>query len=208
MSASIHIPREFCGLASCDRNFLAGQVLVRSDRKIASQLSPVLMAIGPSSKLKGYRTGAEIGYVNLRRWFFCDTGISSGSTFQQFNHALRIGASGHVHGDFDRPLAIRKSPVSHLTRDERSVRHDDFRTIGGANDAGPDPDAADLSHNATYLDDVTDFNRTFKKQNQAGHKIIDHVLQSKSDSHGECPGQECNLCQINPECAQGDEEAY
>ena len=28
----------------------------------------------------------------------------------------------------------------------------------------------------TYLDDITDFDRTPKKQNQAGHKIIDHVL--------------------------------
>src|SRR5271166_1907706 len=66
MSASIHIPREFCGLASCDRNFLAGQGFVHGDRKIASQLSPVLMAIGPSPKLVGYRTGAEVGYVDLR----------------------------------------------------------------------------------------------------------------------------------------------
>ena len=80
-------------LASCDRNFLAGQGLVHSNRKIASQLSPVLMAIRPSSKLKGYRTGAEVDYVNLRRWFFCYTWMSSGSTFQQFNHALGIGAS-------------------------------------------------------------------------------------------------------------------
>jgi len=42
-------------VASCDRNFLAGQGLVHSNRKIASQLSPVLMAIRPSSKLKGQR---------------------------------------------------------------------------------------------------------------------------------------------------------
>src|SRR5271166_2193831 len=163
-------------LASCDRNFLADQGFVHGDRKIASQLSPVLMAIRPSPKLKGYRTGAEVGYVNLRRWFFCDTGISSGSTFQQFNHALGIGASDHVDGDFDRALSIREGPVSHLTRDERSIWHDDLRTVRGANNAGPDADAANLSNIAAYLDDVTDFNRTFKKQNQAGHKIIDHVL--------------------------------
>src|SRR5271166_4389120 len=167
MSASIHIPREFCGLASCDRNFLADQGFVHGDRKIASQLSPVLMAIRPSPKLKGYRTGAEVGYVNLRRRFFCYTRMSIGGNFQQFNHALGIGASSHVDGDFDRALSIRKGPVSHLTRDERSVRHDDFRTVRGADDAGPDADTGDLSHIAAYLDDVTDFNRTFKKQNQA-----------------------------------------
>ena len=95
-------------LASCDRNFLAGQGIVHSNRKIASQLSPVLMAIRPSSKLKGHRTGAEVGYVDLRRWFFCYTGMSSGSTFQQFNHALGIGASSHVDGDFDRALVDPK----------------------------------------------------------------------------------------------------
>ena len=134
------------------------------------------MAIRPSPELKGYRPGAEVGYVDLRRWFFCYTWMSSGSTFQQFNHALRIGSSSHVDGDFDRALSIREGPVSHLARDERSIRHDDFRTVRGANDAGPDTDAADLTHIATYLDDVTDFNRTFKKQNQAGDKIIDHVL--------------------------------
>jgi len=82
---------------------------------------------------RGYRTGAEVGYVNLRRWFFCDTGMSSGSTFQQFNHAWRIGASNDVDGDFDRALSIRKGPVSHLTRDERSIRNDDFGTVRSAN---------------------------------------------------------------------------
>src|SRR5271166_4004082 len=93
-------------LASCDRNFLAGQCLVHSNRKIASQLSPVLMAIRPSPELKGDRTGAEVGDVDVRRWFFCYTRMSSGRTFQQFNHALRIGASNDVDGDFDRALAI------------------------------------------------------------------------------------------------------
>src|ERR1700757_3894648 len=108
-------------MASCDRNLLAGQRLVHSHRKITSQLSPLLIAIRPSSKLKGYRTGAEVDYVDLRQRFFCDTGMSSGSTFQQFDHALVIGASNHVDRDFDRALAIRKGPVSHLTRDERSI---------------------------------------------------------------------------------------
>src|SRR5271166_1653530 len=166
------------------------------------------MAIRPSPELKGYRTGAEVGYVDLRRWFFCHTRMSRGSTFQQFDHALGISASSHVDGDFDRALAIREGPVSHLTRDERSIWHNDFRTIRGANNAGPDADAANLSHIAPYLDDVTDFNRTFKKQNQAGHKIIDHVLQSKPDPDAECSGQDCHLCQVNPERSQGDEEAY
>src|SRR5262245_35805106 len=193
-------------LPSCDRNFLTAQGIVQSKRKIASQSSPVLMAICPSSKLKGYRTGTEVGYVDLWQWFFCYTGKSSGSIFQQFNHALGIGASSHVDGDFNRSLAIRKGPVSHLARDERSIRHDDFRTVRGAHDAGPDTDAGDLAHIATYLDNVTDFYRTLEKQNQSRHKIIDHVLQSKSDSHGECPDQNRNFSQINPERAQGNEE--
>ena len=55
-------------------------------------------------------------------------------------------------------------------------RHDDFRAVGGTNNAGPDPNAVNLSNNAAYLDDVAILDRTFKKQNQAGHKIIDHVL--------------------------------
>ena len=37
------------GSESSDRNFLAGQGLVHGDRKIASQLSPVLVTIGPSA---------------------------------------------------------------------------------------------------------------------------------------------------------------
>ena len=151
--------REF----SCDRNFLAGERLVHSNREIASQLSPVLMAIRPSPELKGDRPGAEVGHVDLRRRFFCYSRMSSGSTFQQFNHPLGIGSSSHVDGDFDRALSIREGPVSHLARDERSIRHDDFRTVRGANDAGPDTDAADLSQIATCLDDVTDFNLDVQK---------------------------------------------
>ena len=108
-------------LASCDRNFLAGQGIVHSNRKIASQLSPVLMAIRPSSKLKGYRTGAEVDYVDLRQWFFCYTRMSSGSTFQQFNHALGIGASNHVDGDFDR--ALRSEKVQLKERYPRVARY-------------------------------------------------------------------------------------
>src|SRR5258708_958998 len=73
-------------------------------------------------ELKGALT--EVGYVDLWRWFFCCTRMSSGSTFQQFNHSLGIGASNHVDGDFNRALAIRKRPVSHPTRDERSIGHD------------------------------------------------------------------------------------
>jgi hypothetical protein len=49
---------------SCERNFLAGQGVVHSDRKIASQLSPLLVAIRPNSKLKGYRTRAEVDDVD------------------------------------------------------------------------------------------------------------------------------------------------
>jgi hypothetical protein len=35
----------------------------------------------------------------------------------QFNHALRIGASYHINGDFNRTVAIRMGPVSHVTRE-------------------------------------------------------------------------------------------
>ena len=69
-------------LASGNRNFLADQGMVQSDRKIASQLSPLLIPIRPSSKLKGYRTGAEVDYVDLRQWFFCYTSTSSGVLMQ------------------------------------------------------------------------------------------------------------------------------
>src|ERR1700704_6184325 len=102
--------------------------------------------------------------------------MTSGSTFQQFEHASGIDTPDHGDGDFDCAHYIRKCPVSHIARDEQPVRHDDFRAVRSANNAGPDPDAADLSSNAGYLDHVTNFDRTFKKQNQAGHKIIDHVL--------------------------------
>ena len=135
-----------------------------------------MILIRPNSKLKGYRTGGEVNYIHLRGWFFCHTRVTSGSTFQQFEHALGIGTSNHVDGDFDCAQYIRKGPVGHIPRDERPVRHDDFRAVRGPNNAGPDPDAADLSSNAAYLDHVTNFDRSFKKQNQAGHKIIDHVL--------------------------------
>jgi hypothetical protein len=40
--------------------FLPGQGLVHGNREIASQLSPVLMAIRSSLELKGYRPGAEV----------------------------------------------------------------------------------------------------------------------------------------------------
>jgi hypothetical protein len=95
-------------LASCHRNFLPGQGIFHSERKIASQPSPVFLAIRPSSKLKGYRTCAEVGYVDLRGWLLCYTRLSSGCIFQQFGHELRIGTCTHIDGDFNPALAIRK----------------------------------------------------------------------------------------------------
>src|SRR5260370_33413945 len=102
--------------------------------------------------------------------------MTGGCAFQQFNYALGLRAANYGHREFDHTMLVRKRPVTHLTRDERPVRHNDLRPVGGTNNAGPDPNAVNLSKNAAYLDDVTNLDRTFKKQNQAGHKIIDHVL--------------------------------
>ena len=52
----------------------------------------------------------------------------------------------------------------------------DLGTVRRANNACPDTDALDLPDVRIYLHDVTDFNRTFKKQNQAGDEIVNHVL--------------------------------
>ena len=71
------------------------------------------MAIRPRSKLEGDRTGAEVGYVDLRRRFLCYTRMSSGSTFQQFNHALGIGASGMTFDDSELP-ALFGQPLAGL----------------------------------------------------------------------------------------------
>ena len=48
------------GTPSCDCNVLARQGVIDGDGEITAHLSPVLMPIGPSSKLKGYRTGTEV----------------------------------------------------------------------------------------------------------------------------------------------------
>ena len=69
------------GTPSCDCNVLARQGVIDGDGEITAHLSQVLMPIGPSSKLKGYRTGTEVDYVNLRHWFLGYIRMASGSTF-------------------------------------------------------------------------------------------------------------------------------
>ena len=66
------------------------------------------MPIRPNSKLKSDGTGGQVDNIHLRRWFFCYIRMASGSTLQQFGHALEISASNHANGDFDRALSIRK----------------------------------------------------------------------------------------------------
>ena len=46
---------------------------------------------------------------------------------------------------------------------------------------------------AADLDHVPDLDRAFEKQDQAGHKIVNDVLQAKSDPDTECASQDSDF---------------
>ena len=64
-----------------------------------------------------------------------------------------------------------------------------------------------LADGAADFDDVTDFDRTFKKEDNSGDKIIEDVLQSESDPDAECSGDDRNLCQINAKRSKGHKKS-
>ena len=64
-------------------------------------------------------------------------------------------------------LPTGKRPIDHPFGNQFAVGHDDFRTAGGANDAGADTDSFDDANGIIDLNDITDTNRTLEQQNQA-----------------------------------------
>ena len=60
--------------------------------------------------------------------------------------------------------------------DPSKLEVESFGTVHRASNACPDTDASDLCDIRIDLDEVTDLNRAFKKQNQPANKIIDHSV--------------------------------
>src|SRR5271166_1908459 len=59
---------------------------------------------------------------------------------------------------------------------------------------------------APHLNHVTDFDRSLEEHNQAGHKIINYVLQTEADANAECSRQDREFCHIHAQCRQCDKE--
>src|SRR5262249_679098 len=58
---------------------------------------------------------------------------------------------------------------------------------------------ADFSHIALFAadnDQVTNLYRPLRQEDQAGHEIVDHRLQAKTDTDGECASQDGQIGKI------------
>jgi hypothetical protein len=71
--------------ASGDCNILADQSLIDGDSKLATQLDPVFILIGPSTKIKADCSGDQANNVGLGCGFFCDARMIRGDTLQYFD---------------------------------------------------------------------------------------------------------------------------
>src|ERR1051326_6047896 len=110
-------------------------------------------------------------------------GLSGG--FQSIDHFLTVRSRGDGQGNDNQPLSPREGPICYRIGYEFGVRQNDFRAISCANYAGADADLLDDSFCGVDLDDVANFDRTFKKQNLASNEVIDDVLQTETEADTE-----------------------
>ncbi len=66
--------------------------------------------------------------------------------------------------------------------------------------ARPNTDLFDGSDRVAHLNHVTDFDRSLEEHDQAGHKIVNYVLQTEPDADAECSGQDREFCHIHAQC--------
>ena len=63
-----------------------------------------------------------------------------------------------------------------------AVGHDHFRTFGCAQHRGSQTDLLEQPNLFVDLDHIAHFDRTLKQQDQSGYKVVDDVLQTKTDA--------------------------
>jgi hypothetical protein len=104
-------------------------------------------------------------------------------------------------------LAIGKSPVGEPVGNQLPVRHDHFRAVGFANDAGANANAFDDTRGIADLYDVADADGALEKQNQTGNEIVEYILQTESDADAERANENRHLGHVESQRGNGNEKA-
>ena len=117
--------------------------------------------------------------------------------FQNLHHLGGIGAVGHTDLHHHPADAVAQHPVGHLGGDQLGVRHQHIGTVESADLGVADAHPLHVALGGADHDPVARLDRTLKQQDQAGNKVVDDVLQAKTDTHRERTGNDRQVLEVH-----------
>ena len=129
-----------------------------------------------------------------------------GNLEQDILYQIGIAAIGDTNRHLHPAARVVQHPVCHLSRDQLRVGNDHIGPVKGLNKRGADTDAFNIAFGASNHDPVAGFHRSLEQQNQTGNKVVNDILQTKTDTHGESTGDNCQVGKLHPGDAQCDED--
>lgn len=97
---------------------------------------------------------------------------------------LNVAAVSDSNRNFDTPVAILVGPVGEVVRQELRIRYDHRGALEGLNFRCAHGYTSHQSFITGDENPIADLDRPFDQQNQSQDKVIDNILQTKTDSHG------------------------
>ncbi len=125
---------------------------------------------------------------------------------EQIADLLRIGPVGRAHGHDHAPERIAQHPVRDLSLDQFGVRHDHVGPIERLDLGRADTDALDIAFGRTDHDPVIGLDRPLEQQDQAGHEIVEYILQAESDADGERTGDDRQIGELHASHREADDQ--
>ncbi|MPN22968.1 hypothetical protein SDC9_170353 [bioreactor metagenome] len=126
---------------------------------------------------------------------------------QDLRHLFAVHIGWGRNGQHHACHGIRQRPVDELLGDKRFVRHDDLFAVPVADGRRA---GIDLRYAACQIANghgVTNTNRLFKQDDQAGDKVGENFLQTKAQTDAECRHQPLQFRPLNPDHREAHQTA-
>ena len=129
------------------------------------------------------RTGAEGGEEDRRRWLLHHFRMIVRHLQQHLLHLIQVGTVGDAEADYHAGHGVGERPVDQALGNERLVRDDHLFAIEVGNGGGANTDFAYRTGEGADSHRIPDAHRTFEQNNQAGDKVTEDLLQTKTQTN-------------------------
>ncbi|MND88304.1 hypothetical protein D3C80_803250 [compost metagenome] len=140
---------------------------------------------GVNTQFKDLDTLLQIDQINLRCRIIKHQRTAFGGIGQDLGHFFAVGFCRCRYGQYHTSQVVRQRPVNELLGDKRFVRHDDLFAIPVRNGGGAGVDLGDGTGQVADRHGITNADRFFKQDDQAGDKVGEDLLHTKAQPHAE-----------------------